>query len=319
MIRKLANEQLAVVASYLPSTSAACFAVAMSTPSSSPGELSGVFGDELDFTNMTELYPIDVLRDVLLSIDAKNTLKILRIEGCIHIIGHGLEPLRESTVLEQLDLPRFGNVLSIDIIIPLIISMRSRYLYEGNYYPCLWQLLHKLRFPEEWTRGRARNDQAHYQELERINQLIPEKSNITICFGCYTFSDELRRCQHCRMTLCDHGSGSCGEFKFCEGSCHSSYCSACAELDDVDAAVCCGGWSAGRVHEYCSACAPESTKCIECNECVALHQLAPKLLAKNEEKAAEIVEMRNNIDALTNENEQLRKEIEELRKRKRDD
>ena len=133
------------------------------------------------------------------------------------------------------------------------------------------------------------------------------------------YEDSYLRCQHCRMTLCDHGSGSCGEFQFCEGSCHSSYCSACAELDDVDAAVCCGGWSAGRVHEYCSACAPESTKCIECNECVALHQLAPKLLAKNEEKAAEIVEMRNNIDALTNENEQLRKEIEELRKRKRDD
>ena len=47
MIRKLANEQLAVVASYLPSTSRASFAVALSATSSSPGELSGVFGDEL--------------------------------------------------------------------------------------------------------------------------------------------------------------------------------------------------------------------------------------------------------------------------------
>ena len=70
MIRNLANEQLAVVASYLPSTSAACFAVAMSTPSLS-GELSGVFGDDIDFTNMTELSD-DVLRGVLVSIDAKN-------------------------------------------------------------------------------------------------------------------------------------------------------------------------------------------------------------------------------------------------------
>ena len=163
--------------------------------------------------------------------------------------------------------------------------------------------------------------------------IMSVRHDITICFGCYVFGDEHGRCQHCRMTLCDHGSGSCGEFKFCEGSCHSFYCSACAELDDVDAAVCCGGWSAGRVHEYCSACAPESSQCIECNECVELHQIAPKHRAKNEEQAAEIVEMRNNIDALTNENEekaaeivaltkqneQLRREIDELRKRKRDD
>ena len=245
------------------------------------------------------------------------TLKTLRLEGCSQIVGHGLEPLRESTVLERLDLPRFGNVLSIDIIIPLIISMRSRYLYEGNYYPCLWKLLHKLRFPEEWTRGRARNDQAFCQVLERINTYFPAKHGGAICFQCYFFSDEHGRCQHCRMTLCDDGSCSCGDFTYCEGTCHSYYCSACAQLDDVDAAVNCGSF--GNDHDFCSACAPESTKCIECNECVALHQLAPKLLAKNEEKAAEIVDMRNNIDALTNENEQLRKDIEELRKRKRYD
>jgi len=83
MIRTLAIEQLAVVASYLPSTSSACFAVALSSPSSPGGELSGVFGDEIDLTNMTELSD-DVLRGVLLSIDAKK-LKILRLEGCSQI------------------------------------------------------------------------------------------------------------------------------------------------------------------------------------------------------------------------------------------
>ena len=56
------------------------------------------------------------------------------------------------------------------------------------------------------------------------------------------------------------GSCSCGDFTYCEGSCHSVYCSFCAQLGDVDAAVCCGGRSAGRVHEYCSACAPESSQ-----------------------------------------------------------
>ena len=126
MIRTLANEQLAIVASYLPSTSHASFAVAMSTPSSS-GELSGVFGDDLDFTNIPELSD-DVLSGVLVCIDAKNSLKTLSLGGCSQIVGHGLEPLRESTVLERLDLPRFGNGLSIDIIIPLIASMRNDWI-----------------------------------------------------------------------------------------------------------------------------------------------------------------------------------------------
>ena len=140
MIRTLANEQLAIVASYLPSTSSASFAVALSSPSLS-GELSGVFGDGIDFTNMEELSD-EVLRGVLLSIDAKNNLKTLCLEGCSQIVGHGLEPLRESTVLERLDLPRFGNGLSIDIIIPLIVSTRR------NRY---WEFLQNLRFPEEWA------------------------------------------------------------------------------------------------------------------------------------------------------------------------
>ena len=299
MIRNLSNEQLAIVASYLPSTSAACFAVALSSPSSS-GELSGVFGDELDFTNIPELSD-DVLRDVLLSIDAKNELKILRLEGCSQIVGHGLEPVSESTVLERLDLPRVGNGLSIDIIIPLIVSIRNRY----------WELLRNLSFPEEWASRDTRNDQALYEELERINQYLPEESDDRFCFECYYF-DDCRRCDNCSMTMCLN----CGDFECCQG-CDSCYCSTCAELDFVNAAAHCGAQNC--CNNFCSACAPEYTACVKCDKCVEFHQIAPKLLVKNEEKAAEIVEMRNNIDALTNENEQLRREIDELRKRKRDD
>ena len=327
MIRTLANEQLTVVASYLPSTSAAFFAVALSSPSSS-GELSEASKsilsnqdkswEELDFTNMVKLSDED-LRGVLVCTDAKNKLKTLRLEGCSQIVGHGLEPLRESTVLERLDLPRFGNGLSIDIIIPLIVSMRSRYLHEENYYyPCLWKLLQNLRFPEEWASRDARNDQAFREELERINQFVPEEHRGAICFQCYRFCDDhdnlIAQCNNCGMTLCE---GSCCNFKCCDG-CQSCYCSTCAQLDNVDAAAHCGEQHCG---DFCSACANT-----DCMSCVELHQVAPKLLdkneellAKNEEQAAEIVEMRNNIDVLTNENEQLRREIDELRKRKRDD
>ena len=266
MILILANEQLAVVASYLPSTSAACFAVSLSSPSSS-GELSEASKsilsnqeswDELDFTNMTEL-PDDVLRGVLLCIDAKNNLKTLRLEGCSQIVGHGLEPLRESTMLERLDLPRFGNGLSIDIIIPLIVSMQNQY----------WKLLQNLSFPEEWASRDARNDQALYQELERINQFIPEEHRGAICFQCYRFCDDdatwFAQCNNCGMTLCDIAcGGSCGDFKCCDG-CQSCYCSTCAQLEYVDAAAHCGSQHCA---DFCSACA--NTDCMSCVESIRL-------------------------------------------------
>jgi len=114
------------------------------------------------------------------------------------------------------------------------------------------------------------------------------------------------------MHLCDY----CEDDFRCCFECNSLYCSECADLDHVDAAAHCGGQ---HCPDHCSACAAESTECVECNECLELHHIAPKLLARNEHQAVEIVEMRNSIDALTNENEQLRREIDELRKRKRDD
>lgn len=204
-------------------------------------------------------------------------------------------------LLERLDLPRLGHVLSIDIIVPLIVSMRNLH----------WKSLHNLRFPEEWASRDARNDQDSFrEELERINQYLPKEWDYHICFECYSFK-EVSLCDNCGMTLCTDYYG----FKTCDG-CNSCYCSECVELDDVDAADYCG--EEHCYNDFCSACALETTECIACSGCVELHQLAPRLLAMNVEKVAEIVEMRNNNDALTNQNEQLRREIDELRKRKRD-
>jgi len=46
----------------------------------------------------------DDIRDVLLCLDAKNKLKRLTLTNCTSVVGHFLEPLRCSTVLEKLDL-----------------------------------------------------------------------------------------------------------------------------------------------------------------------------------------------------------------------
>eukprot|EP00985_Skeletonema_marinoi_P009149 scaffold4229_cov136-Skeletonema_marinoi.AAC.2 len=46
----------------------------------------------------------DDLGEILVCIDAKHKLQQLKLTHCINIVGHGLEPLRGSTVVEKLDL-----------------------------------------------------------------------------------------------------------------------------------------------------------------------------------------------------------------------
>lgn len=44
------------------------------------------------------------ISSVLTLFDAANKLKSPKMTGCISILGHGLEPLRESSVIQRLDL-----------------------------------------------------------------------------------------------------------------------------------------------------------------------------------------------------------------------
>ncbi|KAL7537536.1 hypothetical protein ACHAXR_007895 [Thalassiosira sp. AJA248-18] len=46
---------------------------------------------------------------VLACIDAGNHLQTLKLAGCVNITGRGLEPLRGSLVLEQIDLSLVGE------------------------------------------------------------------------------------------------------------------------------------------------------------------------------------------------------------------
>lgn len=49
----------------------------------------------------------DDLRDTLLCVNAGDKLKRIKLTNCVSITGHGLEPLRGSSVLEQIDLCSF--------------------------------------------------------------------------------------------------------------------------------------------------------------------------------------------------------------------
>jgi hypothetical protein len=105
-------EPLSHVASFLAAPSQALFAVALKVPSPAVAAPSSIIShqcwDNLDFGEI-ELELAKRLCDhhisnILLSIDAVNEVKRLKLTNCINITGIGLKPLRGSVIIEHIDL-----------------------------------------------------------------------------------------------------------------------------------------------------------------------------------------------------------------------
>ncbi|KAL7537395.1 hypothetical protein ACHAXR_008867, partial [Thalassiosira sp. AJA248-18] len=128
-INDLPDTLLSDVANYLSAPSRALFASAMTAPSCSwskmtnqtqtPSVTSKVIlscvdqWEVLNFRSIEESLASrltdDDIRGVLACINASNRLKTLKLAGCVNITGRGLEPLRGSVVLEQIDLSLVGE------------------------------------------------------------------------------------------------------------------------------------------------------------------------------------------------------------------
>jgi hypothetical protein len=106
------------VSSYLPTTTQALFSVAaqehenISSIIISSNERSSSW-DTLDFgdieKDLAAKLSDDDISAILLRIDAINNLKTLKLTNCINISGIGLEPLRRSLIIEQIDLSLTGE------------------------------------------------------------------------------------------------------------------------------------------------------------------------------------------------------------------
>ncbi len=123
------NEALAAVAEYLAAPSRALFALAMTAPPPPPSPTQqgssrewkrttatsrAILGDRanwttLDFSNVDDEGLAGRLSDddvsgLLTCIDSFDQLRTLKLTGCVGITGRGLDPLRGSTSLVQIDL-----------------------------------------------------------------------------------------------------------------------------------------------------------------------------------------------------------------------
>ena len=290
-ISNLPDGLLADVASYLAKSSRAFFAVAMTAPSASwredsqcirrPSEaadaiLSSAQWDKLDFGDiekfLAEKLTDDDVHSILLSINAKTTLKILKLTGCINITGTGLGPLRDSVVVRQIDLSLVGYhespylesepEISEVAILPILGSIIDNPINSLKHIqlPVKWREEHSLELGQllekyhQMMENRrlccSQCDDVIQYDLEwrrkwyfYINRRFYGVQNQTCCKCMKHFCtqhDPLVLCTTCRRAYCQ----SClPEFEICDvNRCPMGICKECrgelTECEGCEANVC---------------------------------------------------------------------------------
>jgi hypothetical protein len=299
-------EPLSHVGSFLAAPSQALFAVALYTPpsaattvtdtdgivSSSPSP-SSIIGhqrwDSLDFGEIEielakRLCDHDI-SNMLLSIDAVNKVKRLRLTNCINITGVGLQPLRRSAIIEYIDLSLTGvgqnsrmyenPAISRDEVLPILDS-----IIGPDYEGCA---VRKIEFPLKWREERSTE---FIEFLERYNALwIARSANnyaVCRCVKCERsaieddvwvdtegeiedIAQDVTTCTTCLNHICD----DCNDFEEAEiedlllfscFSCGKFFCVECSTPKHC-------GFSGGDCgYFYCTDCHVHiEQKCAACN------------------------------------------------------
>jgi hypothetical protein len=231
------------VATYLASpTSRALFAVALATDqnaASADERNSAIIGDEWDMLNfgdiekeLAEKLSDEHIKKVLVCIDAVNKVKRLKLTNCVNITGAGSEPLRGSTIIQQIDLSLVGKnqsplltpqpPISCELVLPILDSIIER---EGS------ALMH-LQFPSVWSegwQGRSQQFQFFEQFLRRYNEMLDNRGGVS-CLKCNTnLPPENNRGEN--GSWIDF-SGGCRNQKYTCCECLKHYCESCEDSDD---------------------------------------------------------------------------------------
>ena len=279
------------VATYLPKPSRAILAAAFSAPSTSwkndnlmhrlPAISTAIVSaqqwDTLDFEDINKKLANKLTDDdiyaVLKSIDAHDVLKRLKLCGCTNITGIGLNPLRGSVVLEQIDFslvgkhgifnchPQLQSKILEEAVVPILDSIISS---NG----CS---LKHVMFPPEW---RGSNAHAESESLNQFRQRynILYNSRRLNCSKCNSEMDNIvwmrmlqyNVCYDCLKPFCDNCTDNDedeehGALNFC-GRCDKDFCLDCVpttECIGCQETMLCG--CAGRTCQQCN-----ETKCKEC-------------------------------------------------------
>ena len=283
-ITDLPDSLLLTISEYLPSTSIALFALALTTRDnnnanqlslsdaskaivSSHEESSWEVIDFLDVEKeLREKLSDNNIRDLLISTNAIAKLKKLKLTHCSQIIGSALEPLRGSLVLEQLDLSQVGQYdypfsngqLSCEIVLPILESIIAKEDSSLKY----------IQFPEKWLSGTNCESTSTLLKafLEKYHAFLKSKGiSCAACCnevcgdtllskteGSRAYGLQLRTCYNCLDSIClgcedDFDVDLCSQCKkvYCHECNPVVYCHMCSNQS-------CRG--CGLVDNYCSGC-----------------------------------------------------------------
>eukprot|EP00984_Skeletonema_dohrnii_P007875 scaffold2901_cov91-Skeletonema_dohrnii-CCMP3373.AAC.19 len=233
LLSDLPSGILTNVANYLDAPSRLFFAAALTThqiTAASDERNSAIVDSErttLDFGDIekdlaAKLSDGDICA-VLICIDAVNRLKTLKLTNCINISGAGLEPLRGSTIIEQIDLslvgkhqsPRLSSrpPISCEFVLPILDSIIER---EG----CS---LRHLQFPSVWSEGGERVQ--FEQFIGRYNEMINRGGIIINCAKCSAHLPPQNE-----SLIDDYGTDRSQNYTCYE--CLKYYCEVCKDDDD---------------------------------------------------------------------------------------
>ena len=181
-------------AEYLSNTSCVSFAMALTShnmmsqqPSTISTAIANASKQNWDNTDLKEVQDIcgHILNDIdvkwiLFAIDGVHKIKSLKITNCIGITGVGLEPLRESIILESIDLSLVGDherptinpepQIFVSAVVPTLESIINT---EGNSF------VH-VQLPKTW---RDEKSNILTQFLQRFDREL-NRRRIKCMYGC---------------------------------------------------------------------------------------------------------------------------------------
>jgi len=281
------------VASFLAAPSRVLFDIALygidTKPCSSIS--SGVAGnqwDVLDFGDIEKDLAYNLrdrhIKAILLCIDAVNNVKRLRLTNCFAFTGTGLEPLRDSRVIEQIDLGivsnctrEWGVYLTPQIVYKQVVPILDS-IIEGE--GCA---LKHLQFPKLW-----RNDDDGF--LARYNEMLRRRGRIC-CRKCNKrsypkmvevvggravpyrihqgssrkFGQQSNTCSNCLNHFC----GVCRRdeektLRFCGDGCGKNFCSNCTTFNTCNS---CKKESCASCETFFNCCSSHCDRKI-CSGCI---------------------------------------------------
>lgn len=254
----------------------------------------------------------DDIGAILVCIDAKNNLKRLKLAHCFNVVGHGLNPLRRSTILEKIDMGLVRQFEAPEMLDGARISQEVVFDILDSILCVKENSFRRLQVPMNWWKWNS-NDvtpgEGLVQFVEKYKHVLNKRS---IC--CYfgfagngeEFLEEMSEMEQDQIDTCID-CASCEYFQVCVDcnkilcrECEFNYIKSC-ESCRVVSCIACTEWSENTVsfctNNNCGYCCCDKCRLNECregiNDCDGCRSLAfGKLLKENEQLRHDLEELR---------------------------